>query len=219
MELLFKTTRGKIICQDFKKILYVIKYRYQKKREVLIMKKKLYIFITLLGIFSLFSIYFYKKTQIDIFQVLAITFCTTFYHFAVRFIFAAFLDVTRNKNMLQFYNYKKKWFREKPFEKKLYKFLKVKNWKTKVPTWNPESFSLKKHSKSEVVLSTCQAEFIHEVNCLLSLLPIFASIFFGAFLVFFLTSLAGCLLDLGFVIIQRFNRPRILKFDEKAFLN
>ena len=46
-----------------------------------------------------------------------------------------------------------------------------------------------------------------------------ASIFFGAFWVFFLTSLAGCLLDLGFVIIQRFNRPRILKFDEKAFLN
>ena len=90
------------------------------------MKKKLYIFITLLGIFSLFSIYFYKKTQIDIFQVLAITFCTTFYHFAVRFIFAAFLDVSRNKNMLQFYDYKKKWFREKPFEKKIYKFLKVK---------------------------------------------------------------------------------------------
>ena len=60
-----------------------------------------------------------EKTQIDIFQVLAITFCTTFYHFAVRFIFAAFLDFTHNKNMLQFYDYKKSGF-EKNLLKKNY---------------------------------------------------------------------------------------------------
>jgi len=183
------------------------------------MKKRVYIFILLLGIFSLFSILGYKLSHSRAVLAFAITFCTTFYHFAVRFIFAAFLDFTHNKKMLRFYDYKNNWFQEKPFEKKLYKFLKVKGWKTKVPTWNPESFSLKKHSKSEVVLSTCQAEFIHEVNCLLSLLPIFASIFFGAFWVFFLTSLAGCVFELGFVIIQRFNRPRILKLNEKAFLS
>jgi len=174
------------------------------------MRKNVFIFICFLGFSSLFSVLFYNITNFGIFLTLSISFCTTFYHFIYRFIIAAFLDVSHNKKLYKFYVYNNFWFKEKKYEKKIYKILKVKIWKHKVPTWSPESFSLKNHSKEELVLSTCQAEFIHEVNCILSFIPIIASIPFGKFWVFFFTSLFSAIFELIFVIVQRFNRPRLL---------
>ena len=58
----------------------------------------------------------------------------------------------------------------------------------------------------------CQAEIVHEVIVVLSFLPLLAAIPFGAFPVFLITSLLAAMYDLTFVIMQRYNRPRILKY-------
>lgn len=57
----------------------------------------------------------------------------------------------------------------------------------------------------------CQSESNHETNILVSFFPVFASIWVGSFSVFLVTSIAGAGYDLLFVILQRYNRDRVLK--------
>lgn len=61
----------------------------------------------------------------------------------------------------------------------------------------------------------CQAELVHETIIILSFVPLFAVIFFDSFWVFFITSAAAAIFDLLFVIIQRYNRDRIVKIASK----
>lgn len=137
----------------------------------------------------------------------AIAFGTTFYHLAIR-LFIGFLY---NLKMNNHADYTKKWYQTAPWESKLYKFLKVKKCKGKLPTYNPESFSLKKHTPKEIAQAMCQSELVHETNIVLSFLPIAAYKTFGAFYVFLITSVCGAVFDLLFVIVQRYNRARIIK--------
>ena len=61
----------------------------------------------------------------------------------------------------------------------------------------------------------CQAECVHETNIVLSFLPIFAVHWFGAAPVFIATSVCAAMIDLAFVIIQRYNRPRIVSLMQR----
>ena len=100
---------------------------------------------------------------------------------------------------------------EKGFEKKLYKKLNVKQWKAKVPAWSPESFDMKHHTLDEIIQSMCNAEIVHEIIIVLSFVPILFSLKYGVALVFVCTSIIAALTDSMFVMIQRYNRPRIVK--------
>lgn len=152
----------------------------------------------------------YLTTDIELFLPLAITFGTVNYHFAIRLIFGTAIDKVM-KNRADYNNY---WFREKAFEKSLYEKLGVKKWKDKMPTAVPELFSMT-NSYDDIAQAMCQAEVVHEINVVLSFLPLAASIWFGAFGVFFVTSLLGALYDMLFVIMQRHNRPRVVRIAER----
>ena len=141
----------------------------------------------------------------------AITFGTCFYHFAMRLLVGQII----HRKMQNKAEYRKTWYQLRPFEHKLYRLLKVKSWKGKMPTYDPKVFDLRIHSWEEIAQAMCQAEIVHEVIVVLSFLPLLAAFPFGAFSVFFITSLLAALYDLTFVIMQRFNRPRIIKFIEK----
>ena len=84
-----------------------------------------------------------------------------------------------------------------------------------MPTYDPKVFDSKLHTWDEIAQAMCQAELVHEVIVLLSFLPLFAAIPFGAFPVFLITSLISALYDLSFVIMQRYNRPRVVRIFEK----
>ncbi len=146
-----------------------------------------------------------------IFTTLAITSGTVFYHFSIRLIIGYSIDGIFKNRM----DYNKGWFKPKSFEEKLYRFLKVKNWKAKMPTAVPENFDLRRNNPYDVAWAMCQAEVVHEINIVASFLPIVATICFGAFWVFFITSLFSACYDMMFVIIQRYNRPRILSLAER----
>ncbi len=146
-----------------------------------------------------------------VFLTLLITFATFFYHFAVRLAVGAAVNGITARGV----NYNAAWFRQSRAETKLYKLLKVHNWKVKLPTYVPGSFSLKENTPEQVVCNMCCAEIVHEVNVAVSFVPVVLSIIVpvlrSTFLVFVLTSLAAAVFDLLFVIIQRYNRPRMLK--------
>lgn len=137
----------------------------------------------------------------------AVAFGTTFYHLGARLAAGYLIDGKYHNQM----DYTRRWFCEKPFERKLYKRLRVKEWKKWMPTFTPQYFQLKDHSVTEIIQATCQAEVVHEIDLALSWVPVIFSVWFGSLGVFLVTSLAAFLFDGVFVIIQRYNRPRLLR--------
>lgn len=146
-----------------------------------------------------------------VFLTLLITFATIFYHFAVRLGVGAVVDAVTARGV----DYNAAWFRQGRAEAKLYQLLKVHSWKVKLPTYVPGSFSLKENTPEKVVCNMCGAEIVHEVNVVVSFVPVVLSVIVpvlrSTVLVFVLTSVAAAVFDMLFVIIQRYNRPRMLK--------
>lgn len=152
------------------------------------------------------AIVLYLTLGANIFLVLAITFLTTFYHLAVRLLSGKLWDFFSPNNV----NCRRPWFRPHPWEKSLYRALRVKRWKNRLPTYYPASFSPEEHSWEEILQASCHAELVHETNILLSYVPLFAVPRFGALPAFLITSVLSSLIDLAYTLIQRYNRPRLL---------
>ena len=146
----------------------------------------------------------------DILESLAITFGTIFYHFAMRLLVGAIVPALVGMEAETGF-----WFRQKRFEEKLYGMLRVKQWKKYLPTYAPESFDLRKHSLEEVIHTCCCSEAVHEWIMLLSFLPVLTIPVFGAPWVFWATSTLAALFDSCFVILQRYNRPRLIRILDK----
>ena len=137
-----------------------------------------------------------------------VTLLTTFYHFAMRLIVGEAVTVIyKNRE----FNANSFGFRIHSCEHKIYKLLHVKRWKSKVITAKPEQFDFKKIGPMEVLHNMLQAELVHRIIMVLSFLPLVLIIPYGVLGVFISTSVVACLFDLTFVIIQRYNRPRIMK--------
>lgn len=141
----------------------------------------------------------------------AITFATTAYHFLMRLGIGYLIPKVTGYR----FDYRHSWFQPKNWETALYKKLNVKRWKGKLPTYAPGQFSLASNSLSRIIQNMCGAEVVHEIIMLLSFLPLLAVPAFGAFPVFFVTSLLAALFDSLFVMAQRFNRPRLVRIFEK----
>ena len=136
-------------------------------------------------------------------QALAITCGTFFYHFAMRLVVGA---VVPNR-----FDPEHAWFRQRNFEGKVYKFLRLRRWKGKMPTYDPRIFSTQFYTPAEIAKNMCQAEIVHEVIVVLSFIPLLFSLIWGEVWIFFGTSVAAAVIDLVFVMLQRYNRPRLLK--------
>ena len=162
-------------------------------------------FISLSATVILWGLYF--KEADGVLLSLSITASVIFYHFAVRLLIGKLADFFLKDKV----NFDSFWFRPKKFENKLYKFFKVRKWKKKLPTYKEDKFDLSKNSLNEIAVSMCHAEIIHEAAAVLSFLPLLAVKFAGAFWVFFITSFLAACFDMSFAVIQRYNRPGLLK--------
>ena len=153
----------------------------------------------------------YQQTRGGTLLTLTITSATVAYHFLMRLLVGGLFDVfMRNRA-----DHTKAWYRVSDGEMRFYQRLKVKRWKNKMPTYDEAAFDASRHSWEELLQTMCQSELVHEVNAVLSFVPVAASVRWGAFPVFFVTSLLGALFDLMFVCMQRFNRARILKLKSR----
>lgn len=138
---------------------------------------------------------------------LLITCGTILYHFLMR-LAAGYLIPSR-------FTGKEAWFQQKKWEPKLYEKLNVQAWKKHMPTFDPESFDLSRHSLNDVIITMCKSEAVHEVIIFFSFLPLLAAIPFGEFPVFLITSIFAALIDTLFVIMQRYNRPRLMQLQKR----
>ena len=147
----------------------------------------------------------------DIWLTLAITFGTFGYHFCVRLLIGGIYSTAMRNRA----DYTKRWFQTGKAEMHLYRKLNVKKWKGRLPTFDPSLFDTDIHTLDEIAQAMCQAELVHETIILLSFVPIIASVWFGALPVFVITSVLAACLDAVFVIVQRYNRPRVVKLIQR----
>ena len=168
------------------------------------------IVITVIVSIICFILYYGNIYKNNIILWTGITAFTIMYHFWVRIIMG-----NVSKLFKKHINYKQWLFKERKFEKKLYKILRVKDWKGKALTYNPESFSLKEHSLEEIANTMAKSEVDHWINEAISLSTMLFAIIWGKFWIFCLTAVAAMIFDSQFIIIQRYNRPRIVKILEK----
>ena len=171
------------------------------------MRKKMILatLVSLLGLLASGAVYYFTKHSV-LFSF-AVTFGTVFYHLAARLAVGGLIDAKYHNRM----DHTRPWFAEKPFEKRLYRLLRVRRWKRWLPTFTPENFDLARRSPAEIVQTSCQAEVVHEINMPLSFVPVVFSVWFGSLAVFLITSCAAFLFDGIFVVMQRYNRPRLLR--------
>ena len=87
----------------------------------------------------------------------------------------------------------------------------VKKWKGKALTYNPEAFSLKAHTLEEIADTTAKSEADHWINEIISLTTLLFAIPWGMLWLFALTAFLAMVFDAQFILIQRYNRPRIVK--------
>ncbi len=158
-----------------------------------------------------FYIYYTNLNRSNIFLWIGITSFTIMYHLWLRIIMG-----NVSKLFKKHISYNQWWFKERKFEKKLYKLLKVKKWKGKALTYNPELFSLKDYSLEDIASTMTKAELDHWINELISLSTLSFSLLWGKFWIFLLTAIIAMLFDAQFIVIQRYNRPRIIKIIEKG---
>lgn len=164
--------------------------------------------LTILFLFStVVTLFFYNNTSKGIFLTLVITFGTCTYHFVMRLFVGFTVNVVLNNKV----DYHKRWYRVSEREKKIYEKLRVKKWKDKMPTYRPDWFDPRKHSWEEIVQTMCQSEIGHEIISILSFVPILSGRWFGDYPVFIITSILSAMFDLSFVVIQRYNRQRIVR--------
>lgn len=153
----------------------------------------------------------HRLTNSDVLFTLSLLFGVIAYHFIYKIVVARFISKTFDNKI----GYDKAWFREKKWEKKVYKILNVKSWKDKLPTENETDFSIKDKTIEEIIGATCQAELDHGVNQLFSLVPLIIMAFIGYPAIFIPTTALSFVVEIPFIFVQRYNRPRLIKILEK----
>ena len=175
------------------------------------MKKKMILTTVFLLIGFAISLPILIVTGNAISEVITITIGVALYHFVMRLVVGTVVNLIMKNEA----NHNSVWFREKRFEKKLYNLLRVRKWKKYIPTYSPDTFDTNKKTVKEIIGATCQSEIVHEIIMVLSLLPIAVIPFLGGAAAIFITSFLSMLIDFVFVILQRYNRPKLLRVMER----
>lgn len=113
-------------------------------------------------------------------------------------------------------------FKEKSFERNLYKSIRIKKWKDKLPGMNATLKRLKTDLNpaylDKMILQTYYAEFGHLIIAVLGFLCIVVNPN-EYFLMALLSATVNFFVHLPFCLIQRYNRPRLVKVKSKIETN
>jgi len=101
------------------------------------------------------------------------------------------------------------WFRELPWEKGFYRFIKIRMWKRHLPTYAPQYYDFKSMPHENLLGIISQTEVVHEVAALLSLLSLFGIRWFGNVPIFVSLAAIDFIINIIYVCLQRYNRMRL----------
>jgi len=70
---------------------------------------------------------------------------------------------------------------------------------------------MKIRSLDEIANTTAKSEVDHWVNIIFSISTIFFSLIWWSFWVFLLSAFVAILFDMQFIVVQRYNRPKMIR--------
>ena len=164
--------------------------------------------------FAVMTVCFFLRS-ISFFYSLGVTALTFFTHFMIRYLGALLASLFPKKLK----DPGRRWYQPKKWEKPLYRALGIKNMKGSVPTYDPDQFDFKKRTPYELLYASCHAELTHELIVVMSFLPMLYTLKFGTIKIFLITSLLAACFDMFFVIVQRYNRPRYIRYARQSNKN
>ena len=89
-----------------------------------------------------------------------------------------------------------------------------------MPTFEPEDFELSKHGYKDLARQMCLSELVHELIVIFGFFSLFFCLFFDDPLAnlapFLITAILAGAYDMQFVILQRYNRPKVLRLMARA---
>ena len=178
--------------------------------------KKIPVFIKMLLIFVICLsaagigqyLFFHTQNKLAYYAALFLGYIAI--HFLVMFFSAPIVQMVFQKK----FDYDSFWFRPKAFEKKLYQILKVKKWKSIVPTYDKREYALKEEELEQVIHNMCHAEVTHEVIMLTGYFPVLLGQQISHWGILLMMSFLFSLVHLPF--IQRYNRPRVIRLYAKV---
>lgn len=141
-----------------------------------------------------------------------------FYHVAIRLAISWVVAYMPE----DYFNWRTRYYRRKPFEKKFYKKIRVADWESYLPHYMASDFQLKDDASNaeEVLFAMCEDEMIHTINAIFSLLSIvIAPIVFhglGLFIAFLVLGLLLTIYELAFVVSQRYDRRWLIVTEHLA---
>lgn len=91
----------------------------------------------------------------------------------------------------------------------------VRKWKDKVLTFDPSAYDFKNRTLEQLATTMSKSELDHWINEIISVFSIFFALLWGSWCVFLITAIIAMLFDAQFIVVQRFNRPIVLRVLER----
>lgn len=130
------------------------------------------------------------------------------YHFGLRIFMG---KVTKRFNI----NYNHPWYKHRRFEEWIYKCIMIRKWKDKVLTFEPELYDVKNRTLDQLATTMSKSELDHWINEIISMVSILFALLWGQWAIFISTAVIAMLFDAQFIVVQRYNRPIVLKLIER----
>ena len=162
------------------------------------------ILLTALVSFVSFWIYYSGIFNSDVVLWVGIVSFMILYHFGLRILMGL---VTKTFKI----NYSHPWYRPRKFEEGLYKLLQVRRWKEKVLTFEPDKYDYQNVTLEELATTMSKSELDHWINELISIFSISFIFLWGCVPAFVITAALAMLFDAQFIIVQRYNRPIVIR--------
>jgi len=155
-----------------------------------------------------FSLYYTGVYENAVFLWVGIVSFVILYQLGLRILFG---EISKKFPLDPYHSF----YRERRFERPLYRLLRVRKWKDKVLTFDPAAYDFENRTPGQLARTMCKSELDHWFNIGLSVGGIFFFILWGALPAFLVTSLLVMIFDAQFIVVQRFNRPIVLRLMEK----
>ena len=160
--------------------------------------------LTLIVAIISFALYYLSRYDNDIVLWMGIISFMIFYHFGLRIFMG---EMTKKLTI----SYTHPWYKQRKFEKKLYRLLRVRSWKDKVLTFEPDKYDFQNRTLEELATTMAKSELDHWINEVISITSVFFAFIWGVFPAFIITAILAMLFDAQFIVVQRYNRPIVLR--------
>ncbi len=151
-----------------------------------------------------FTLYYTGIYESDVVLWVGIVAFMIIYHFGLRLLEGV---ITNKFNI----SYNHPWYKTRKFEKKLYRILKVRLWKDKVLTFEPDKYDFKSRTLHELATTMAKSELDHWINEAISVFSLFFIFVWGCAPAFIITAVLAMIFDAQFIVVQRYNRPIVLR--------